>query len=84
MLPAEPDHEMSILLATLLLHLVAVSLGGSATDHHPKVDLIDCCQAHTTGRVCHHRQISTRDNRRSTCPQHYTQEGHSASDPRHQ
>lgn len=38
MLLAESDHEMSVLLAILLLHLVVVSLKRSATDHHSKVD----------------------------------------------
>lgn len=41
MLPAESDHEMSVLLAILLLHLVVVSLKRSATDHHSKVDSFD-------------------------------------------
>lgn len=41
MLPAESDHEMSVLLAILLLHLVVVSLKRSATNHHSKVDSFD-------------------------------------------
>lgn len=40
-LPAQSDHEMSVLLAMLLSHLVVVSLTGPATDHHSEMDSID-------------------------------------------